>query len=343
MAMRGSIQVGIMLGMAFALCACTEAPAPGARPAAGAAVSGEVETPKTYSRTEPGLWDGRPSLGGVWVAHPGVKSPRRVLIRNTENGKSIAGALFRRERNLPGIPLQVSSDAAEALGMLAGAPAKLSIVALERVDPPEDKAGKPPAGTAATAPNAAQAAKADPAKASVKADATAAKAPSQAKADAAPQATPAKADPAAQKASVKTDAAVAKAPPQAKADAAPKATPEKADAAAPKASVKTDAAAPQAAREAPEKAPAPTAKTPAESAAPGHYVQLGLFGVEANARQAAEALARSDTPGELRKQVSGRKTYWSVVAGPVKTSAEQELLLKKIRGLGYADAYAVRK
>ncbi|RWR13017.1 SPOR domain-containing protein [Sinirhodobacter populi] len=107
--------------------------------------------------------------------------------------------------------------------------------------------------------------------------------------------------------------------------------------------MKTDAAAPQAAREAPEKAPATAAKAPAESAAPGHYVQLGLFGVEANARQAAEALARSDTPGELRKQVSGRKTYWSVVAGPVKTSAEQELLLKKIRGLGYADAYAVRK
>ncbi|RWR09374.1 SPOR domain-containing protein [Paenirhodobacter populi] len=310
MAMRGSIQVGIMLGMAFALCACTEAPTPGARPAAGAAVSGEVEAPKAYSRTEPGLWDGRPSLGGVWVAHPGVKSPRRVLIRNTENGRSIAGALFRRERNLPGIPLQVSSDAAEALGMLAGAPAKLSIVALERVAAPEDKAGKPPAGTAATAPNAAPAAKADPA---------------------------------APKASVKTDAAAAKASPQAKADAAPQATPEKADPAAPKASVKTDAAAPQAAREAPEKTPATAAKNPAESATPGHYVQLGLFGVEANARQAAEALARSDTPGELRKQVSGRKTYWSVVAGPVKTSAEQELLLKKIRGLGYADAYAVRK
>ncbi|MFC3060411.1 SPOR domain-containing protein [Paenirhodobacter populi] len=325
MAMRGSIQVGIMLGMAFALCACTEAPTSGARLAAGAAVSGEVEAPKTYSRTEPGLWDGRPSLGGVWVAHPGVKSPRRVLIRNTENGKSIAGALFRRERNLPGIPLQVSSDAAEALGMLAGAPAKLSIVALERVDPPEDKAGKPPAGTAAKAAATAPAAKADPAKESVKADAAATKAPPQAKADVAPQATPAKADPAAPKASVKADAAAAKAPPQAKADATPKATPEKAD-----------AAAPQAAREAPEKAPA-------ESAAPGHYVQLGLFGVEANARQAAEALARSDTPGELRKQVSGRKTYWSVVAGPVKTSAEQDLLLKKIRGLGYADAYAVRK
>lgn len=312
-----------MLGMAFALCACTEAPAPGARPAAGAAVSGEVEAPKTYSRTEPGLWDGRPSLGGVWVAHPGVKSPRRVLIRNTENGKSIAGALFRRERNLPGIPLQVSSDAAEALGMLAGAPAKLSIVALERAAAAEHKAGKPPAGTAATAPNVAPAAKAD---------ATAAKVPSQAKVDAAPQATPAKADPAAPKASVKTDAAAAKASPQAKADATPQATPEKAN-----------AAPPQAAREAPEKAPATAAKAPAESTTPGHYVQLGLFGVEANARQAAEALARSDTPGELRKQVSGRKTYWSVVAGPVKTSAEQELLLKKIRGLGYADAYAVRK
>lgn len=258
--MRGSIQVGIMLGMAFALCACTEAPAPGVRPSAAAAVSGEVEAPKIYSRAEPGLWDGRPSLGGIWVAHPGVKTPRRVLIRNTETGRSVAGALFRRERNLPGIPLQVSSDAAEALGMLAGAPARLSIVALERVAAPEDAEKKPPAAVAKTAAE-----------------------------------TPA------------PPAPVAKPP-------------------------------------APAKAPASVSEQkPADAGAAGYYVQLGLFGVEENARQAVDTLARADMPGEVRKQVSSRKTRWSVVAGPAKTSAEQDLLLKKIRGLGYADAYAVRK
>ncbi|MER5170546.1 MULTISPECIES: SPOR domain-containing protein [Thioclava] len=95
-------------------------------------VERDVEAPQVFSVTEDGLWDGRPSLGGVWVAHPSVKDPERVIIRNTANGKFVIGALFRRERENPGPKLQVSSDAADALGMLAGAPAKLSVVALRR-------------------------------------------------------------------------------------------------------------------------------------------------------------------------------------------------------------------
>jgi len=82
--------------------------------------------------TDSGLWDGRPSLGGVWVAHPDVDEPERVIIRNTVNDRFVIGALFRRERDNPGPALQVSSDAAEALGMLAGAPSTLSVVALRR-------------------------------------------------------------------------------------------------------------------------------------------------------------------------------------------------------------------
>jgi hypothetical protein len=71
-------------------------------------------------------------LGGVWVAHPDVQDPERVIIRNTENGTEITGALFRRERENPGPLLQVSSDAADALGVLAGAPTELSVVVVRR-------------------------------------------------------------------------------------------------------------------------------------------------------------------------------------------------------------------
>lgn len=92
----------------------------------------DVEAPEVFSVTDNGLWDGRPSLGGIWVAHPDVQEPERVIIRNTANSRSVVGALFRRERENPGPALQVSSDAAEALGMLAGSPAKLSVVALRR-------------------------------------------------------------------------------------------------------------------------------------------------------------------------------------------------------------------
>lgn len=90
----------------------------------------DVESPEVFSVTETALWDGRPSLGGVWVAHPDVDTPERVIIRNPDNGKSVIGALFRRERANPGPRLQASSDAADALGMLAGQPRKLSVVAL---------------------------------------------------------------------------------------------------------------------------------------------------------------------------------------------------------------------
>lgn len=95
-------------------------------------VEQDVERPDIFAVTDRGLWDGRPSLGGVWVAHPDVAEPERVIIRNPANGQSVIGALFRRERENPGPMLQISSDAAEALGILAGAPTEVSVVVMRR-------------------------------------------------------------------------------------------------------------------------------------------------------------------------------------------------------------------
>lgn len=95
-------------------------------------VEHDVEAPDAFQVTEPGLWDGRTSLGGVWVAHPDVTEPERVIIRNQDNGTFVIGALFRKERDTQGPALQVSSDAAAALEMLAGAPARLQVTALRR-------------------------------------------------------------------------------------------------------------------------------------------------------------------------------------------------------------------
>ncbi|MCH2096124.1 MAG: SPOR domain-containing protein [Rhodobacteraceae bacterium] len=92
----------------------------------------DVEAPEIFQATEAGLWDGRPSLGGVWAAHPDVADPERVIIRNEQNGKFVIGALFRKEIQTPGPRLQISSDAAAALGMLAGQPTNLNVVALRR-------------------------------------------------------------------------------------------------------------------------------------------------------------------------------------------------------------------
>lgn len=102
----------------------------------GPTVERDVEAPEVFSVTDQGLWDGRPSLGGVWVAHPEVNEPERVIIRNQSNGKFVVGALFRRERDIPGPSLQISSDAAAALGILAGAPENLNVTALRKIEEP---------------------------------------------------------------------------------------------------------------------------------------------------------------------------------------------------------------
>ena len=121
-------------------------------PSGGRLVERDVEAPDVFSVSEAGLWDGRPSLGGVWVAHPDVTDPERVIIRNEATDQFVIGALFRKERETPGPRIQVSSDAASELGLLAGQPQKINIVALRRevaeetpliTEPTEDALGAP--------------------------------------------------------------------------------------------------------------------------------------------------------------------------------------------------------
>lgn len=154
-----------------------------AAPVAGKSSTGDVEAPELFQATDMALWDGRPSLGGVWVASSDVKDPQRVLMRNPANGKSVVGALFRRERENPGPRLQLSSDAATALGLLAGQPGKISVVALKTATVAE------PAPTPSVAETPA---KTSPEAAKTETGASVAKATSDALAKSAPAAAPAK-------------------------------------------------------------------------------------------------------------------------------------------------------
>lgn len=138
----GLLRLGMIPAAAFLLTACEEgtfgygASKPDqAAPDSSAAIEFEerdVEAPEVFQVTDKALWDGRPSLGGVWVAHPDSKQPERVMIVNLTNGKFVVGALFRREADLPGPKLQMSSDAAAALEILAGAPTEVRVTALRR-------------------------------------------------------------------------------------------------------------------------------------------------------------------------------------------------------------------
>jgi rare lipoprotein A len=115
----------------------------------------EVEAPEVFQVTDSALWDGRPSLGGIWVASPDVTNPERVVMFNPATGKTITGALFKRERENPGPKLQLSSDAADALGILAGAPTEIRVTALRKEEAAEEPVAEAaPAEAAATDPAA---------------------------------------------------------------------------------------------------------------------------------------------------------------------------------------------
>lgn len=129
-----------------------------AAPTNGAATlaSGDVEAPEVFSAEDGALWDGRPSLGGVWVAAEEVREPHRVVIRNPANGKFIVGALFKREHAGTGPALQLSSDAAAALGIVAGQPTDVSVVALREAPERDSTPALAPEPPAPLGPEAAE-------------------------------------------------------------------------------------------------------------------------------------------------------------------------------------------
>lgn len=95
--------------------AVAEGEEPGPAPAAMPDVSGTAS------------WDGVPSLGGAWVAHPDVVEPVRVRIARADGRASVQGWLFRRDGGGEGPALQVSSEAAEALGLTPGQSVELTV------------------------------------------------------------------------------------------------------------------------------------------------------------------------------------------------------------------------
>lgn len=232
----------------------------------GKTIERDVEAPEVFQVTEAGLWDGRPSLGGVWVAHPDVKDPERVIIRNPKNNKFVIGALFRRERENPGPRLQISSDAADALGMLAGQPINLNVTALRREEVAQETAQE---ATSLPAPDAIEETSLDPiASAAAAIDAA--------------ETTPTK----------------------------------------------------------PVAPPKPTAK-PKPSGLAKPYVQIGIFSVESNAKNTATSMRTAGIIPTVKKQTSRGKTFWRVIVGPATNTSERNALMKKIKGAGFSDAYAV--
>ena len=281
----------------------------------GQIVERDIEDASVFSRREPALWDGRPSLGGAWVAHPDAKTPERVIIRNMTNGQETIGALFRRERMNPGPAFQVSAEAANAVGILAGAPTEIEVVALRTEE-------------VQIAPTETPATQAEPAEQ--------------------PEAEQTQL---AQAASPETpegeDAAMVVAPPQetrqsrggffgrifgrgtTETPATDQIETQSLDdqiAAAPQ----PDTAAAQ---------PAPQAASTLERP----FIQLGIFSVEANARGAEATARNAGLPARTVEGQTQGNAFWRVVIGPAQTPTEQSQMLARVKSLGFTDAYTVRR
>jgi peptidoglycan lytic transglycosylase len=283
-------------------------------------VERDVESPEIFQVTEKALWDGRPSLGGVWVAHPDNKQPERVIIRNETNGKFVIGALFKRERDNPGPKLQLSSDAAGALGVLAGAPTTLNVTVLRRETVTVDDGGGSPKKTETVTTEALKPTPTEEIESSVLK--SVAEAETKAKAD-----TTKTVDIVANKKATKPEPKPLLRPAK-KTSNAPKiaATPVV---------TATVATAPVAK---PKAAPAPTAT----SGLSQPYIQLGFFSVEANANNTLKSLETRKIPGKVTKSMAKGKTFWRVLAGPAQTKGERSSYMTEIKKMGFADAYLTR-
>lgn len=311
----------------------------------------DVERPDIFRTTESALWDGRPSLGGIWVAHPDVTTPERVIVTNNTTNQRIAAALFRRERNNPGPRVQLSSDAAAALNILAGAPTEVTIVAVrqlevevEEQDPViseeevgEDAPTEAELAAAAAATDAAEAEEtAEPRRgnflqrlfggnrrtaATTGAAAAVATEGATAESASAPAVETQTLDP------VTTGAAAA----IARADAGDKPAPRPERPARPAAA--ETAAAPESA---PEPAPAPE---PLENP----FVQVGLYSVEANAFSARDNLRTAGIVPTVFEGANDDGPFWRVVIGPMTSRDDQAQILAQVRRLGFTDAFLTRQ
>ena len=298
----------------------------------------DVEAPDVFQTTDKALWDGRPSLGGVWVATADAKDPERVILRNPSNGKFVIGALFRREADNPGPKLQISSDAADALGILAGAPVTLNVTALRRQEAPAaTDASKPILDAAETVQTPTDQVTAAASAAIDKA--TKDKATKDPVIPTAPATPPAPGKPAAKPAELAADAAATLPDPTV---AAKPARTGPSPAPTPRVLGKTSAQpATQVAILPVAAAPtvlAPIATAPVAPPAPasGASIQIGIFSVEDNANRAVKTLAKSGISATVRREESLGKPLWSVIA--TGTSAT----LAKIKAAGFADAYVLK-
>ena len=312
--------------------------------------------PEAFHAVGFGLWDGTRTLPGIWIAHPDIAIARRVRLTNDETGAQADAAMFRRDSNLKGPRIILSSEAAEALGLTPGHATPMTIDGLIYRSNTDPDPGPQPEPVVASMPEQQDPIQQDPILADIPVEESPVNpiAPEVAPATTVIAATPAAQDPAL------ADTAT---PPEAPAGDEVPAQPE------PDAAILTNAAeaADDGTGEAktldtetigeevrpiinapmpPLKASPPAPASPASPAPDGsgaitdgrHYIHAGVFGQSGNAARLAGKLRAAGLSAIEVPLTLGERKLTRVLAGPYQTIAERDAALKTIREIGPADA-----
>ena len=80
---------------------------------------------------------------------------------------------------------------------------------------------------------------------------------------------------------------------------------------------------------------------PLEIIASKPFIQVGIFGVQNNAKKAKDQMLNLNLPVNILDFQIKEKPYWRVVVGPASTSDSRKKMLKAIKSAGFTDAYFV--
>ena len=80
---------------------------------------------------------------------------------------------------------------------------------------------------------------------------------------------------------------------------------------------------------------------PLEIIASKPFIQVGIFGVQNNAKKTKDQMLNLNLPVNILDFQIKEKPYWRVVVGPASTSDSRKNMLKAIKSAGFTDAYYV--
>lgn len=92
-----------------------------------------ARAPEVFRASGIATWDGNRTVSGLWVAHPSARQSRRVRVINTGSGAEVDAMLYRPQQSRLAAGdniVTVSSDLAEALGLVPGTPQRLALFGL---------------------------------------------------------------------------------------------------------------------------------------------------------------------------------------------------------------------